>query len=385
LQIEIEKLKMKDSLHEIFRLAAGHFFRKYREDGGTQRRLAINLGVSQSYISSVLSGARTASLELQNQIAHILSGKDYEDFMAIGRRIRNGLDPEIHEVNETDNSVESLITRLSHYVIDHKRIEDDLVSKRNFYEKIVEGLQSGVVVSDANDNITYMNRFMESIIGVDADRIIGINQLKQCERFPDRDLDELMVYYQKAKGALEPVYYENVFVITSGGNRKLVSGWMIPMQKGERYDGMIVTIRDITRLQKVNQSLLATIEYLPHPVGLALQDYENGPVTTYYMNTAAKILFGIYEQDSNHDNIKLLMQKISAKLQNSEEWLMQTAMNLKGAEYSVMEITFRDGRKFTWESHALRDAEDAYCGRYVTIKEIKRNRLRDDKIRLVKG
>ena len=376
---------MKDNLHEIFRLATSHFFKQYREEGGTQRRLAMNLGVSQSYISSVLSGARSASLELQSQIADILSGREYEDFMAIGRRIRNGLDPEIHEVKETDNSVDSLITRLSHYVIDHKRIEDELISMRDFYEKIVEGLQSGVVVSDGNDNITYLNRFMERIIGVAADRIIGINQLGKCERFPDRNLDALMVYYQEAKDGLEPVFYENVFVITSSGNKKLVSGWMIPLQKGERYDGMIITIRDITRLQKVNQSLLATIEYLPYPVGLALQDYEKGPVTTYYMNTAAQVLFGIDRQALNHLDIKDLMQKIAAKLQNGEEWLMQTAMNFKGAEYSAMDILFKDGRKFTWESRALRDDEDAYCGRYVTIKEIRRNRRRDDKMRLVKG
>ncbi len=194
-----------------------------------------------------------------------------------------------------------------------------------------------------------------------------------------------MVYYQEAKNALEPVFYENVFVITSGGNRKLVSGWMIPLQKEKLYDGMIITIRDITRLQKVNQSLLATIEYIPHPVGLALQDYEKGPVTAYYMNTAAQVLFRIDEQALNHDDIKVLMQKIAAKMQNGEEWLMQTAMNFKGAEYSSMEIIFKDGRKFTWESRALRDDEDTYCGRYVSIKEIRRNRRGDDKMRLVKG
>ena len=160
---------------------------------------------------------------------------------------------------------------------------------------------------------------------------------------------------------------------------------MIPLQKGEHYDGMIITIRDITRLQKVNQSLLATIEYIPHPVGLALQDYEKGPVTAYYMNTAAQVLFGINEQALNHLDIRDLLQKAAAKLQNGEEWLMQTAMNFKGVEYSAMEIIFKDGRKFTWDSRALRDDEDGYCGRFVTIKEIKKNRRRGDMMKLVKG
>jgi PAS domain S-box-containing protein len=376
---------MKDDLQEIFRLATGHFFKEFREKSGTQRSLAMELGVSQSYISSVLSGARAASLELQSQIAHILSGKKYEDFLAIGRRIKNGLDPESRDVKEVDDSVDSLMTRLSHYIIDHKRVEDELVSMRDFYEKIVEGLQSGVIVSDGNDDIKYMNRFMERIIGVEADRITCINQVAKNERFPDLDLDGLMTHYQEAKDGLEPVYYENVFVISSGGNKKLLSGWMIPLQKGDHFDGMIITLRDITRLQKTNQSLLATIEYVPHPVGLALQDYEKGPVTAYYMNTAAQVLFGIDEQALNHLDIKDLLQKTAVKMQNGEEWMMQTAMNFKGVEYSTMEIIFKNGRKFTWESRALRDDEDVYCGRYVTIKEIKKNRRRGDRMKLVKG
>jgi hypothetical protein len=160
---------------------------------------------------------------------------------------------------------------------------------------------------------------------------------------------------------------------------------MIPLRKGAHYDGMIITIRDFTRLQKVNQSLLATIEYVPHPVGLALQDYEDGPVTAYYMNRKARVLFGIDEQALNHVDIRLLIQNTAAKLLNSEEWLMQTALNFKGAEHSEVEIIFKDGRKYTWESHALRDEEDSYCGRYVSIKEIKRNRRRDDTMKLIKG
>ena len=84
-------------------------------------------------------------------------------------------------------------------------------------------------------------------------------------------------------------------------------------------------------------------------------------------------------------DIKDLLQKTAAKIQNGEEWLMQTAMNFKGVEYSTMEIIFKNGRKFTWESRALRDDEDVYCGRYVTIKEIKKNRRRGDRMKLVKG
>ena len=375
---------MKEELQEVFKLAARYFFKKYREKGGTQGRLAEKLGVTQSYVSSVITGNKSASLDLQGQIAHILSGKKYEEFLAIGRRIKNGLAPEFDDTKEVDESVESLIARLTHYVVDHQRIEGELVSTRDFYEKIVESLQSGVIVSDANDDITFLNSYMENLIGVEAAKIIGTNQLVRNERFPDRNLDALMVYYRKAKEIMEPQLYENILVTTSGGNDLFLTGWMIPLREKNQYDGMIITIRDMTRLQRLNQSLMATLEYAPHPVGLALQDHEKSPVTSFHMNKSALKLFNIEQHDLTRD-IKVSMQKTAEMLENGDEWLAQTARNFKGTEQATMEITFKDGRKYTWDSRALRDADGSYCGRYVTIKEVKRNRRRGDKMKLVKG
>jgi PAS domain S-box-containing protein len=376
---------MKDELQEIFKLAARYYFKKFREKGGTQGRLAKQLGVTQSYVSSVITGNKSASLDLQGHIAHLLSGMQYEEFLAIGRRIKNGLDPEFHFKKDADDSVESLIARLSHYVIDHQRIEDELVAKKDFYETVVENLQSGVIVSDANDDITYLNEFMAKLIGVEAEQIIGTNQLEKNKRFPDRNIVAMMVYYQEAKSVLEPVFYENVFVTTSGGNDLWVTGWMIPLIKGNRYDGMICTLRDMTQLQKLNQSLLATVEYAPHPVGIALQEYEKGPVTCFHMNRAALKLFKIEKDGLGQEDMRASMQRTADMLENGDEWLAQTARNFKGTEHTTMEIIFKDGRRYTWDSRALRDTDGNYCGRYVTIKAVKRNRRRGDKMELVKG
>ncbi len=375
---------MKDELQEVFKLAARYFFKKYREKGGTQGRLAEKLGVTQSYVSSVITGNKSASLDLQGQIAHILSGKKYEEFLAIGRRIKNGLDPEFDDAKKVDESVESLIARLTYYVVDHQRIEGELVSTRDFYEKIVESLQSGVIVSDANDDITFLNSYMEKLIGVEAEKIIGTNQLVRNERFPDRNLDAVLFFYRKAKEIMEPQFYENTLVTTSGGNELWLTGWMIPMKEKNQYNGMICTMRDMTQLQKLNQSLMATLEYADFPVGLALQDHEKGPVASFHMNKPALKLFNIEQYDLTQD-IKASMQKTAEMLENGDEWLMQTGRNFKGTEQATMEITFKDGRKYTWDSRALRDADGSYCGRYVTIKEIKRNRRRGDKMKLVKG
>ena len=65
---------MGSDLQDIFKLAARHFYKKYKKKGGSQAEIAEKLGITQSYVSAVMGGSKTASLELQNQIANILYG-----------------------------------------------------------------------------------------------------------------------------------------------------------------------------------------------------------------------------------------------------------------------------------------------------------------------
>ena len=370
---------MNDDLHEIFKLAARYHSKKYRDKGGNQKSLAKKLGVTQSYVSSVLSGTKTASLELQSQIVNILYGGPYEEFLAIGRRIKSGLDPELHVKEEAAGSVESLIAQLTHYVMDHKRIEEELVQMRDFHKSIVENLQAGVIVSDANDDITYLNSYMEILIGIESEKIIGTNQLINDERFPDRKLNALMEYYKKAKNILEPVFYENIFITTSGGNDLWLTGWMIPVKKMNQYAGMIVTIRNMTQRQRLNQSLMATLEYTDCPVAIALQEKEGGPVTSYHMNKEGMELMGINQYAFGHENIKKSILASASLMENGEEWLAFTSKNFEGRDLAEMEIRMKDGRKFIWESKALRDQEGFYHGRIVHIREVRLDRRKEDK------
>ena len=81
-------------------------------------------------------------------MASILYRGPYEEYLAIGRRIKNGLDPEIHIQKETNNSVESLIARLSHYVVDHQRVEKELIKS---HEKLQD------IILTANDMVFEMD------------------------------------------------------------------------------------------------------------------------------------------------------------------------------------------------------------------------------------
>jgi len=151
-----------EELKIVFKLAANYFYKKYRKEGGSQERLAEKLGVSQSYISSVMSGSKSASLELQSRIAAVLSGKHYEEFLTIGRRIKNGLEPELIEIKENHDSAEMLIVRLSHYVVDHKRIEKELIDKQWLLQEALDTATYGVIIFGKEEEVlAYNNSYLE--------------------------------------------------------------------------------------------------------------------------------------------------------------------------------------------------------------------------------
>jgi transcriptional regulator with XRE-family HTH domain len=65
---------MSENLNVLFQTAAKFFFNKYKENGGNLGKLAQQIGTSHTYISAIINGSRTGSLELQNQIAEVLYG-----------------------------------------------------------------------------------------------------------------------------------------------------------------------------------------------------------------------------------------------------------------------------------------------------------------------
>lgn len=498
---------MSDDPHEIFRLAARHFFEKYKDRGGTQRRIAKKLGITQSYVSSVFSGVKSASLELQSQMANILYGGPYEEFLTIGRRIKNGLDPEIHIKKDIEDSVESLIARLSHYVVDHQRIENELLNMRDFYESTLKMLPAGVMVYSAQHTAAYVNPQMVDYIGVPKEKILGADFYEASKEYPGRDLSAVVPYYNEAIETLEPVHYDHARVVTSGGNEMIMTGWMVPQVKDNKFNGMIFTVIDNTeqaklqqqvadekdkiqsileniysaiilinddgyvtfsnpaaeRIAKItleefrdfnifedykikfpkanfveligiikrvfktseaeffdgihtlnsmgepvartgwtipiknsdgkitgvavsvrddeelnlikskvahlNESLLATLEYVDCPVIIALQDQAGGLVSSFHMNITAMELMELDQYDLEPGNLQNSMLASAALMENGDEWLKVTKQNFTGEEFAEMTINMKDGRKFTWESKSLRDQKGTYHGRIVHMRE----------------
>ena len=81
---------MRDS-YEHFKAALQYFLEK--QGRGIQKALATKLKVSQRHISEIKHGRANASVSLQGKIAAYF-GMSFEDFIALGKWILDGGDPE---------------------------------------------------------------------------------------------------------------------------------------------------------------------------------------------------------------------------------------------------------------------------------------------------
>lgn len=104
----------------------------------------------------------------------------------------------------------------------------------HLYELIVKNLPAGVWVSDKNDVIIYANEAMCHLAGVPLSQITGKSAIKDFSR-----------HYLKVKNSQTPGEYE-ARVRTPGGKDTIQRGWLIPILKDREFDGMIVTVEDIT-------------------------------------------------------------------------------------------------------------------------------------------
>ena len=370
---------MGSDLQDIFRLASKYFYKKYKKQGGSQAQIAKQLGITQSYVSAVMGGSKTASLELQSQIANILYGP-FEEFLAVGRRIQNGLEAEPQVKPELDESVEKLIARLTHYVMDHQRMEKELAATKNFYEDIVQNLQSGVIVTDKDDTIFFANRFMFEIAGIPPERLLGVNCLSPQNELFGTDATGFSEKYEEAKGSLAPYFYENIRVVTLNGRKAYLSGWMIPNVIEGRYNGMTCTIRDTTRSQELTMLLSVTLDNSPYAIGISkkrMKPETSG--TTYFTNKKMRKLFD--QRDSDYKNITILesLDNCERFIRNKKEWRKFLEKHFTAGTKGSLVIKHTNGKQYRWTSENLLDSDGKPWGRMATVKEVSKGRRKEDK------
>ncbi|TRZ91213.1 MAG: response regulator [Methanosarcinales archaeon] len=114
------------------------------------------------------------------------------------------------------------------------KLETELKESKEFYEGILEGIVTGVWVSDIKDEIIYSNNGMKAIF---PELITGVKVMITWEFFKP--------YYMRAKESLEPFHYEGVPFVATGKAPKYYSGWLIPRIDDKKFKGIICTVESI--------------------------------------------------------------------------------------------------------------------------------------------
>lgn len=363
---------MPNETSELFALAAQYFLKKYKEKGGSQAGLAKEVGVTNAYISSVVNGSRMASFDLYTQIAKKLYGP-LDKFLAVGRRILDGLPPLPDEHEGQKDEAEYLITRLAYYMLDHRRIASEIKELKQFYESIVENLQSAVLVMDKNNEVIFSNNQLDNICGIKPDEVVGRSPFNFDKSIPGLSISPFVQKYTDAFEQLQPVYYENIKFTTPRGSSRYISGWLIPLlDQGDVYDGMICTLRDTSDSFSTFNLLVESVEHIQDAV-VILQQITPGEIpVAFFANKKFRKIFGFDKIDPFSLPFKELVNFIKESITNKKEWehfITRTIEQNSPTTTFVFEHT--DGNKYLAQGNPIHDRLGVQIGRMAILKKEK--------------
>lgn len=122
----------------------------------------------------------------------------------------------------------------------------------NLYQNIVDNITGGVWVAKNDDVICYANRGMSKIAGIPVSDFFGINVVRD---FSEETLNYFIPYYLEAKKAKKKIKYSAIPVVVPGKRKTYQSGWLIPILKNKKLEGIICTVDDVTREEKYKKEL----------------------------------------------------------------------------------------------------------------------------------
>ena len=193
-----------------------------------------------------------------------------------------------------------------------QRLTQELVDVKNFMESIIQSIGSGIIISEMNDTVTYINRAGERILGYSKEEVVGkpfgIFELREKQSAihslldnPD-DLDTRREGWMKKKGHVEfPVGF-------SINNHLSVRGETI---------GKIVIFRDLTNVYKIQEEILrmdrlVSLGKLASGIGHELRNPLAGIKTTAQ---------ALSEEMSNEDSKREYLNRITKEIDRLNELL----------------------------------------------------------------
>lgn len=199
----------------------------------------------------------------------------------------NPLSIEVYYLEERDflekekKLIKDVANRLK-IAIEHKLLYQEIKRLNKFYKKILNSVKSGVWVANKDDIIIYSNNSMEKIANIPKDEIVGRNIYKD---FPKSIIKEFIQYYDRAKDKIQPVFYDDAFILTPGQRKSFQSGWLIPIKKKDVFNRMICIVNDITEIKNIKEKLKDresrySAIVSSNSIGVAMVDMNGRPIET---------------------------------------------------------------------------------------------------------
>jgi PAS domain S-box-containing protein len=141
-------------------------------------------------------------------------------------------------------------------VTERRALEHQLKVSEEQYRTLVEHAREGIVMVEESGRVTFANKFMGEMLGVDADELLGRSMLEFLEEESAATVQAQL--QQRRQGAAG--VYEVTFKRHDGSNLVgLVSG--APLQVNNTYLGSVGIITDITQRKQAEAQLRQALEF----------------------------------------------------------------------------------------------------------------------------
>jgi PAS domain S-box-containing protein len=263
-------------------------------------------------------------------------------------------------------------TRLAYYILDHRRIAKEIKELKQFYESIVENLQSAVLVMDSNNEVIFSNKQIEGICGIRPEDVIGTTPFNFEKTIPGLKIYPFVRSYNDAFEQQKPIYYENINFSTSRGPSHHISGWLIPLlDEDDNFSGMICTLRDTSDAFATFNLLVETVEHIQDAVVILQQSNPGDIPRAFFANKKFRQIFDLDETDPFTLPFQELVTLIKAKITNKKEWENFIGKAIKDNTLSTT-FVFKhiNGNKYFAHGKPITDRRGIQVGRMATLKKV---------------
>jgi PAS domain S-box-containing protein len=251
-------------------------------------------------------------------------------------------------------------------ITERKKAESKVKRLQEFYQTILENIHDGILVTDENDRLIYVNPGLQRIAGISADKVLGLSLVTD---FPPETSEGFLPFYLEARASLRAVEYE-ADVVTPAGRHTIQTGWFIPRLQSDRCIGMICTMQDITERKNAEEALAESEKryrgYLDNaPYGVLVANNEGRYIE---VNRAACEITG-YSQE------ELLAMSLSDLIHDSDQArAVDYFGEVRARGHARNELRFKpkQGSERYWSVNSVKLSEDEWLGFVSDVTERKR-------------